>query len=30
VLSWDAGQSSFVLAGSLPSGAAEAAARALK
>jgi outer membrane lipoprotein-sorting protein len=29
-LSWDAGQVSFVLAGSLPSGAAEAAARALK
>jgi outer membrane lipoprotein-sorting protein len=30
VLSWDAGSVSFVLAGSLPSGAAEAAARALK
>ena len=30
VLSWDAGQVSYVLAGSLPSGAAEAAARALK
>jgi outer membrane lipoprotein-sorting protein len=30
VLSWDANQVSFVLAGSLPSGAAEAAARALK
>jgi outer membrane lipoprotein-sorting protein len=30
VLGWGAGQVSFVLAGSLPSGAAEAAARALK
>jgi hypothetical protein len=30
VLGWDAGQVSYVLAGSLPSGAAEAAARALK
>lgn len=30
VLGWDGGQVSFVLAGSLPSGAAEAAARALK
>jgi outer membrane lipoprotein-sorting protein len=30
VLSWDAGQASYVLAGSLPSGAAESAARALK
>jgi outer membrane lipoprotein-sorting protein len=30
VLSWDRGQVSFVLAGSLPSGAAEAAARTLK
>jgi outer membrane lipoprotein-sorting protein len=30
VLSWDAGQRSFVLAGSLPSGAAESAARALR
>jgi hypothetical protein len=30
VLGWDAGQVSFVLAGSLPSGAAESAARALK
>ena len=30
VLSWDAGQVSFVLAGSLPSGAAESAARSLK
>ncbi len=30
VLGWDAGQASFVLAGSLPSGAAESAARALK
>ncbi len=30
VLSWDAGQESFVLAGSLPSGAAESAARALR
>ena len=30
VLGWDSGQVSFVLAGSLPSGAAEAAARALK
>ena len=30
VLSWDAGQVSFVLAGSLPSGAAESAARLLK
>jgi hypothetical protein len=30
VLGWDSGQVSFILAGSLPSGAAEAAARALK
>jgi len=30
VLGWDTGQVSYVLAGSLPSGAAEAAARALK
>jgi outer membrane lipoprotein-sorting protein len=30
VLGWDAGQVSYVLAGSLPSGAAEAAARALR
>ena len=30
VLGWDVGQVSYVLAGSLPSGAAEAAARALK
>jgi outer membrane lipoprotein-sorting protein len=30
VLGWDAGQVSYVLAGSLPSGAAESAARALK
>jgi hypothetical protein len=30
VLSWDAGQVSYVLAGSLPTGAAESAARLLK